>query len=243
MEKKTFETKLKSLKQVAKGTFEVTVEKPKGFAFTAGQYSALFLVNPKSQDPRGNDREFSIASSPHEKDIRFVFRETPSIFKQQLLQLKPGDAVRIQEPSGLFVLPESADREVVFLVGGVGATAVRSILNHAHANELPHKITMLYSNRTPEETVFIDELRELSKKYKIVLTMTGIEGSSSKWDEEVSRIDKNFILKHIPDYADKLFYIIGPLSFTSAMVKMTRELSIPFSQVKLESYGLYGRGI
>jgi ferredoxin-NADP reductase len=243
MAKKEYLSKVKKIEEVAKGTFALTVEKPKGFTFKAGQYTELHLKNIKIQDPKGNYRELSISSAPHEKDILFVFRKGESMFKNEVVKLKPGDEVAITDAVGEFTLPEKLERDIIFLVGGIGMTAIRTILMHALHKKLPLKSKTFYSNRTPEDVAFFEELKKLPKDHEVIFTMTGGNVVSKEWKGEASRIDAKLLKKYDPKFREKQFYIVGPAGFVTAMVALTRAEKIPFSQVKLESFGTYQRGV
>lgn len=243
MAKKEFITKLLKIEKAADDTYGVWVQKPKGFEFVAGQYTELHMMHDLPQDPKGGFREFSISSAPHEKDLLFVFRKGESIFKNEFLKLQPGAKVKVTEPKGEFVLPQNPERDIVFLVGGIGMTAIRPMLMHLMHTKSSVKTITLYSNGTPERTAFFDELSALpQKQHKVIFTMTHPEASAS-WKGETSRIDAKLLEKNIPNFKDKQFYLVGPARFVTAMVALTRSEKIPFSQVKLESFGLYGMNI
>lgn len=242
MAKKEYTTRIKSIQEVAKDTFAVAIEKPKGFTFKAGQYTELHLLRSLPHDQKGNFREFSISSAPHEDDLLFVFRKGMSIFKNALITSKVGEKVKVTEPVGEFVLPDEPSRDIIFLVGGIGMTAIRTMIVDLVARKSPLKTMTFYSNPSRESTAFYDELTSLPKNHTVIFTMTQ-EENGVMWDGETSRIDAALLEKHDPHFREKQFYIVGPAGFVSSMVKLTRSEKIPFSQVKLESFGTYGEGI
>lgn len=242
MAKKEFITKLIKTEQVAENTYAMSLEKPKGFLHRAGQYSELHLMKEVPQDPKGKFREFSISSAPHEKELLFVFRKGESHFKNELVQLKQGDKLKVTEPIGEFVVPENPERDIIFLVGGIGMTAIRPMIMDLTQKKSSVRTTTFYSNTTFERTAFYNELQKLPKEHKVIFTMTG-EDPKSPWKGERSRIDEKLLEKYEPKFLQKQFYLVGPAGFVTAMVRLTRVEKIPFSQVKLESFGLYGRNI
>jgi hypothetical protein len=62
---------LQSRQEVADGTMAFRFVKPQGWAFKAGQFLDMTLLNPAETDAEGNTRTFSIASGPDE-DTRMV---------------------------------------------------------------------------------------------------------------------------------------------------------------------------
>lgn len=53
--------------EVAEGTMVFHFEKLSDFAFTAGQFISVSLINPPETDAEGDTRSFSIASAPYEQ--------------------------------------------------------------------------------------------------------------------------------------------------------------------------------
>src|SRR3989338_6099677 len=98
-----------SKKTIAQDTMAFEFEKPKQFHFIAGQ---TIDVNVGTQI-----YTFSIAAAPQETVLRIATRmRKDSKFKQALLKAKK---VRIQGPSGDFVLPKKTDRPIIFIAGGI----------------------------------------------------------------------------------------------------------------------------
>ena len=99
----------------------VRLERPAGFAYRAGQFALLRLATSAGPDLR----PLSLASSPHEGALRFVTRRGPSVYKQALFALQPGDPVKVSRAMGSFRLDPT--RPAVLLSGGIGAAPMRSM--------------------------------------------------------------------------------------------------------------------
>ena len=119
---------LQKIQDCANGTKTFFFDKPENFTFRAGQYVALKLDNLVAPDNRAGVRSLSLCSAPSEDFIAFTVRESDSGFKKTLWAMQPGTTVSITPPIGKFVLDPADEREVVFLIGGVGITPVRSML-------------------------------------------------------------------------------------------------------------------
>ncbi|QQS21094.1 MAG: hypothetical protein IPL87_00990 [Candidatus Moraniibacteriota bacterium] len=65
----TFFTRVLENREVARGTQALTLEKPSGFSFVAGQYSVLSTVELMAPDPKGPHRCMSIASASFEEHL------------------------------------------------------------------------------------------------------------------------------------------------------------------------------
>src|SRR3989344_7931497 len=133
--------------------------------FKAGQYILIEL--DVENDPKGNDRPFTISSSPTDRGyIEITTKISDSPFKQMLSSMNKGETSNISGPLGRFIFQEDASKQAVMIAGGIGITPFRSMIRcltdmHSEAN-----IMLLYSNKIPEEITFKQELNDLQKKNK-----------------------------------------------------------------------------
>lgn len=134
---------------IARDTLCVSLEKPAGFAFKAGQAIDLILLDPPETDAKGNRRAFSIVSAPHEREITVATRVRDSAFKRVLQRLAPGAKMQVEGPFGSLTLHGNRSRPAIFIAGGIGITPFVSILRQALYEALPQAMTLLYSNRSP----------------------------------------------------------------------------------------------
>jgi ferredoxin-NADP reductase len=157
-----FTAKLKSREEVAERTMAFRFERPDGWTFKAGQFIDMTLLDPSETDAEGNTRGFSIASAPHEETLMVATHMRDTAFKRVLKTLPLETAVKIEGPFGNLTLHNNAARPAVMLAGGIGVTPFRSILYRAAKERLPHRISLFYSNRRPEDAPFLEALRTLA---------------------------------------------------------------------------------
>ena len=155
----TFTTKLKSRQEVAEQTMAFKFEKPANWAFKAGQFVDLALINPPETDAEGNTRGFSITSAPHEDFLMVTTRMRDTAFKRVLHNLPLAAQVKVEGPFGNLTLHNNVARPAVLLAGGIGITPFRSIVFWAAKEKIKHRIFLFYSNRRPEDAAFLDELQ------------------------------------------------------------------------------------
>jgi ferredoxin-NADP reductase len=70
------------------------------------------------------------------------------------------------------------------------------MLRYIAEEQLPHRVTLAYSNRDRDSAAFLDELVELehdNPNLELVLTMTDDPG----WNGESRRIDAEFLRDHL----------------------------------------------
>ena len=81
--------KIAGREQIASGTLAFYLEKPPGFAFTAGQAVRMELLEPPADEGQRR-RMFSLASAPYESTLAIATRMRASAFKNALKDLPDG---------------------------------------------------------------------------------------------------------------------------------------------------------
>lgn len=229
--------KIINKKIIAEKTLLFDLELEKDIQFEAGQYCLITLLNNKYSDEKGDSRVFSILNSPQveNKVISFTTRLRDSAFKKYLAELPLESEVEVNNFNGSFLLPKNKDKELVFLAGGIGITPFISFLRFIQDNNLDFKTKLFYSNRTEESTAFLEELKMLAKdnyNFDLILTMT----NDLSWKKETGRVDKEFLLKYLTTFKNKLFYISGPPIFVTAMLGLLKDFGVAGSNIKTEEF-------
>lgn len=228
-------------REVAKGTLMVVFDLlGEQVDFRAGQYFWVTLIDPPYDDERGPRRHISVVTSPHERGVLgLCTRLRDSAFKRSLAELPVGTAVDVEQPKGEFVLPEETDHPYVFVAGGIGITVFRCMLRYIAEERLPHRVTLVYSNRDRESTAFLDELLELERSnpnIRIVATMTGDPG----WEGERRRIDEDLLRDLLGDELRTSTYLLaGPPPMVEGVVETLQRLGVPEDQVRPDRFSGY----
>ena len=160
------QAKVKEKREVAKGTLMVVFDLlGEEVDFTPGQYFWVTLLDPPYEDDKGPRRHISVVTSPNDRGVLgLATRLRDSAFKRSLAELAVGADVEVEQPKGNFLLPEDASQPYVFIAGGIGITVFRSMLRYIAEEGLPHRVTLVFSNRDRESTAFLDELQELEER-------------------------------------------------------------------------------
>lgn len=219
---------LKERRTVAEGTELFAFEKPVDFSFEAGQYVAFLLPQLIAPDTRAGVRSLSISSAPCETDLYFTVRKSESGFKQTLFAMKPGDTASATKAIGHFTMSHAADGlPMVFLVGGIGITPVRSILKQAEHDGSDRQFTLLYSNRFGKDAAFHEELKNLKlKNFRYVTTLSQETTPCAETNEERGYICEEMVRKYVPDVNNAWFYLVGAPAFIEAMEKMLGDMGV-----------------
>ena len=238
----TYKIKLKRRSEVASGTMAFHFEKPAGFTFEPGQCGDFTLQNPPQNDAEGNKRSFSLASAPYEDDLFITTRMRDTAFKRSLQQIDLGTELELEAPWGELTLHDDARIPAVFLTGGIGITPVRSIVLQAAHDKLAHPLFAFYSNRTPNDAVFLEELtaaQESNPNFTLIATMTEVENSQMKWNGETGYITEAMLKKHLPDLSRPIYYLSGPPEMVTAMQKLLKKADVKEANIRAEEFSGY----
>jgi ferredoxin-NADP reductase len=147
----------------ASDCYSFLFEKPGNFSFIPGQF-LIYTIKNEIHDDRGEERYFTISSAPFENEIRLTTRifETPSTFKEDLMNLKEYEDIEVKGPEGDFFFDSTFENHL-FVSGGIGITPFRSILLDLQNKNKEPNIKLYYANKNIE-IVFQNELEELSNQ-------------------------------------------------------------------------------
>jgi ferredoxin-NADP reductase len=232
---------IKEKQEVAKETLLVTFDlHGEEVEFVPGQYFFVNLPDVGHQDERGLRRHITVVTSPNEKGVLgLATRLRDSAFKRTLRELPVGAEVDVEPPKGKFVLPDDTSRPLVFVAGGIGITVFRSMLRFIREEELPYRVTLIYSCRDRESAAFLDELQELERElpnFRLVLTMTDDPG----WEGETRRIDAEFFKSYLGENLnDYTFMVAGPPGMVEGMQSALAEAGVEEENVIASRFSGY----
>ncbi len=194
--------------------FEVPAELKDTYEFKAGQYITL-KTHIDSQEVR---RDYSICSSPNSGLLKIAVKAVANGHFSSFANsnLKVGDTIEVAPPNGRFVFePNGAnERTIAAFAAGSGITPVMSILKSALESEPKSNVVLVYGNKSPKETIFLDELLRLQTHYQERLKLHFVYSQSQEDKAMFGRIETstiNFLLKN--NYSNTQFdrfYLCGP---------------------------------
>lgn len=215
-----YNSKLISKKQIADGTMEFILEKPQDFKYRAGQFFDIFLEK-KSADAKKSSyvHGFSFASAPFEEYLVAATRMRNSDFKNAIRDLPDNTALQLDACFGNFTLPKDTSRPIVFIIGGIGITPVRSMVAQASHDKTEHQLTLIFANKNPAYAPYTKDLEQFAAQnpnFKFVPTYTDTKVANA----ESGRVTIDMIRRYVPDLNAATFYLSGP----AGMVRATREI-------------------
>lgn len=229
----SYDVRLLQKKQIAEGTMEFTIEKPKGFEYRAGQYGDMVLPASTGLTGDNNKHGFSFASAPFEDTLRMATRmRSGSAFKQAAAKVPDGALIQLLALWGDFTLHKNEKMPAVFIIGGIGITPVRSIIAQATHEKKPHRITLIYANRTRAQAAYLDELEQLAAEnpnFKLVPVFTDAQGY----------VNAETLRQNVPDIAAPRWYMSGPEGMVHAMRQLLLDVGADEDNIKTEEFEGY----
>lgn len=229
---------LKDRKLINENTLAMWFDKRgSGFEFEPGQYAKITLLEPIHHDKDGNSRLFSICNSPLKDYLMFTTRALDNAFNKNILEMPLGAKVSISEPGGNTVLHRDSSIPAAFLIGGIGITPARCMVEHIVENNLPYEAYLFYSNPNAKSMAYFEDFENwarINPKFRFIPTID--DASDTDWKYDTGYINKELILKNIPDINKPIYYIVGPLAMVDAMEAILIDLGVSKEKIKLERF-------
>ena len=152
MIQQTFTCELLDRRRLSAGSFELSLSRPRHFAFRAGQ-RIRFLDGQQ-------ERDYSLASAPSDSTLLLCVRLiAEGHFSNYLHSTTIGSPLNFTGPHGHFVYRPSA-RPAVFVATGTGVAPFVSM-----AQSGIRGFILLHGIRSPQELLYADMFQALAKTY------------------------------------------------------------------------------
>lgn len=223
--------------RVRRLVFERTDGAP--FQFRAGQWMQLIfpLVDEKGRAVR---RAYSIASAP-DGSPRFELAVTEvegGVGSTFLKAAQPGLTLDVKGPAGGFT--RFPDGGALFIATGSGVAPFRSMVLEAIAQGRHEPLWLLFGVRSPDELLFGDELRELSRRHPFFRLEPSLSRPPAGWAGRTGYVQshvKALWTELTATHPDAHAYICGVKKMLLAASDVLRkELLLDRKRVHLESY-------
>ena len=231
-----FKLTLERIEKTASGCYDYVFQSHRPVAHKPGQFLDWTLHSLRGDD-RGNRRTFTIASAPSEDRVRLgvKFYPQPSAYKQTMLAMKPGDVVYGAQLGGDFTLPEQ-DEKLAFIAGGIGVTPFRSMIQHMMDIGDTRPVTLFYGNNRANEIAYVDVFNRAENEIGLRTVYAVADQHHSETNFHRGFIDADLIMREMPDYAERLFYISGPRSMVVKFEQVLSELGIAKNRIKTDFF-------
>ncbi len=207
---------------------------PSEIKFKAGQFVQFRI--PKA----GEERAYSIASSPNEPDIvEMIVRLIPGglCTTYMFTKLKVNDEICLTGPYGDFYLREETEDPIICVAGGSGSAPVRSIILYLKEKNSKRKIISFYGGRTPKDIYFTEEYNQLSEE---MYDFTHIPAISEPSDDDDWEGEKGLITepmeRYLTDVSNYEAYMCGPPAMLHFSKLLLKKLGIDENRIYFDEF-------
>ena len=206
--------------------------------YKPGQFLTL-IFRKKNTEER---RSYSISSTPHlnEPLTITIKRIDNGEYSRHLFDFaQAGDELFTIGAAGFFTLPDNLapETQFTFLAAGSGITPIlpliKTILHASHSG-----VTLLYSNRSEAETIFLNELREMMNEFSDRLHVEFLFSTSKNLLK--ARLTKLLLIEYVSKKVRKkdkaLFYICGPFHYMQMATIVLLTEGIPAANIRKENF-------
>ena len=152
-------------------TFSVPPELVDEYDYVAGQHVALRA----RVDGHELRRSYSICRPPTPGELSVAIkRDLGGVFSSWAnSELKPGDRLDVMSPQGTFTtdLDDVAGKHIVAIAAGSGITPVVALAHTILDRADDSRFTLVYTNRTAVDVMFLDDLADLKDRYPARLAL------------------------------------------------------------------------
>jgi ring-1,2-phenylacetyl-CoA epoxidase subunit PaaE len=234
---------IKEIRQEAPGFKSFIFQDEPEIPYQAGQYLTLvdFLQGEEVR------RSYSIISAPgwNEPLTIGVKRMENGYFSRKLVDsAQPGDQIITSGAGGFFTLPDDIHpyKQIFFLAAGSGITPMMSLIKSALIGYPEIKLTLVYSNPSPEKAAFKDELLQLAQQYAKQFHVEFLYSNTRNLQK--ARLYPELLIQLLQNFStagknQTLFYVCGPESYMRMCIFTLQREHVPAEHIKREHFLVY----
>ena len=218
-------------------TKSILLKLPNWTPHLAGQHYNLRLT---AEDGYTAMRSYSVASGLAVKNhIELTIDRLPngevSEFIHEVLEV--GDQLEVRGPiGGYFIWKPEIKKNLLLIGGGAGIVPLMSMLRSQTGHR---QVKLLYSNQSPELTIYKEELDQLAKEPWFDLHYTFTRFQPEGWTGYARRIDQEMIMGLLEGerLSDYIAYVCGPTAFVEFVANTLRDEGMTPSYIRTERFG------
>lgn len=225
--------------RVAEATYEIDLDLlGRRLHFRAGQYCRIRLPRLDAPD-RKPSRKFSLVNAPYDDQHAVIATRTGvSGYKCTLCALPPGAPVQIEKVKGSLTLPDSVQRPVVFVAGGIGVAPFVSMLRELEHRDRLDSVTLLYFNRSAASAAYLGELTALAER-SAGFTLFPVVTRDRGWAGESARLSSHLLDRVLGPLSGYDFYVVGTPAMVASAVGVLRGAGVDPERVREEDFSGY----
>ncbi|HEY4268437.1 MAG TPA: 1,2-phenylacetyl-CoA epoxidase subunit PaaE [Galbitalea sp.] len=212
------------------------------YSYDPGQYIALRTSLAGEESVR---RSYSICQAPVDGELKVAIkRDLGGVFSTWAIDnLRAGMKLEVMSPEGRFTTQVVLDRPAhyVAIAAGSGITPVLALIESTLRAHPENRFSLVYSNRTAMDTMFVDELADLKDRYPARLALYHVLTRERRSSELLSgRLDAvkfGEILDSLirPTDVDEWF-ICGPFDLVQLCRDTLADLGVDANAIRYELF-------
>jgi ferredoxin-NADP reductase len=208
----------------------------------AGQHVDVRLT---AEDGYQAQRSYSIASAPEDSRVILTVErlDDGEVSPYLVGEVRVGDKIELRGPiGGYFVWKADDARPLLLVAGGSGIVPLMAMIRHHAAASATAPVRVLYSSRSIEDVIYMEELATQSVpgmgvEVSHTLTRTQPPG----WEGYARRIDGEMMAEIAwPRKESPAVFICGPTPFVETAAGLLVESGYDASWIKTERFGATG---
>jgi ring-1,2-phenylacetyl-CoA epoxidase subunit PaaE len=222
-------------------TFDVPDELADDYTYLPGQYVAIRAT----LDGTDLRRSYSICRPPTRGSVSVAIkRDLGGRFSTWAnSELKAGDTLDVMSPEGTFTsgLDALDSKHIVGIAAGSGITPLMALAHTVLARSDTARFTLVYTNRSTRDVMFLEELADLKDRYPARLALHHVLSREQRTAPLLSgRIDgpklEQILEKLIhPETVDEWF-LCGPFELVQLARDTLEAASVPVKHVRYELF-------
>jgi ring-1,2-phenylacetyl-CoA epoxidase subunit PaaE len=228
-------------------TFTVPAELADDYDHLPGQYVALRTT----LDGVEVRRSYSLCRAPEHRDDGRPTRLSVAVKRDEgglfstwaQTGLRPGFRIDVMSPQGTFTsaLDDLDDKHVVGVAAGSGITPLMALARTVLSRSQTSRFTLLYTNRSTLDVMFLEDLADLKDRYPTRLTLHHVLSREQRTAPVLSgRLDETklrTILGSLIDPADAdEWFLCGPLALVDLCREVLADVGVPREHIRFELF-------
>lgn len=199
------------------------IERPLDYKFVPGQGTEVAINKPGWDDQFRPFTFTNLESDDHLEFIIKIYKDHQGV-THELGKVNAGGELIIQEAFGAITYQGPG----VFLAGGSGITPFLAIFRKLHKENVIADNRLIYSNRTAEDVILVEELNAmLGEQLIYFFSHENTIGFTHH------QIDRAYLIESIRSF-DQYFYVCGPDSFVKDISKILLDLGVQATSLVVE---------
>jgi ring-1,2-phenylacetyl-CoA epoxidase subunit PaaE len=246
-----------AVRPLTQDAVEVTLDVPDrladAFAYSPGQH-----IPVRAQvDGETVRRNYSICAAPVPGKLTVAIKRAPQgLFSRWAVDnLQPGDTLEVMAPEGGFTIdnppealaPGAPARHFAAVAAGSGITPIIGMIASQLAIAPNDTFTLVYSNKTTLDAMFVDELADLKDRYPDRLILFHVLTRELRNSDILSgRLDqarvRRIFEELVPPKSKDAWFLCGPMDLVQLCRDELAALGTDRSAIRFELFAVAGAG-